>query len=132
MNKKRRVHILAVILASAVAFAHIQTVDASTINKAKNAKKKAEEDLNAANKKIDDLERQQAALQSEIDAKDAELVNLLVNIGILEEELADKIGVHRTYMSFIERGIRNPSLLMTFKISRALKLKLPELFEFDK
>ena len=90
MNKKRRVHILAVILASAVAFAHIQTVDASTINKAKNAKKKAEEDLNAANKKIDDLERQQAALQSEIDAKDAELVNLLVNIGILEEELADK------------------------------------------
>ena len=90
MNKKRRVHILAVILASAVAFAHIQTVDASTINKAKNAKKKAEEDLNAANKKIDDLERQQAALQSEIDAKDAELVNLLVNIGILEEELANK------------------------------------------
>ena len=90
MNKKRRVHILAVILASAVAFAHIQTVDASTINKAKNAKKKPEEDLNAANKKIDDLERQQAALQSEIDAKDAELVNLLVNIGILEEELADK------------------------------------------
>ena len=81
---------MAVILASAVAFAHIQTVDASTINKAKNAKKKAEEDLNAANKKIDDLERQQAALQSEIDAKDAELVNLLVNIGILEEELADK------------------------------------------
>lgn len=49
-----------------------------------------------------------------------------------QEELADKIGVHRTYMSFIERGIRNPSLLMTFKISRALKLKLPELFEFDK
>ena len=44
MNKKRRVHILAVILASAVAFAHIQTVDASTINKAKNAKKKAEEE----------------------------------------------------------------------------------------
>ena len=36
------------------------------------------------------MERQQAALQSEIDAKDAELVNLLVNIGILEEELADK------------------------------------------
>lgn len=49
-----------------------------------------------------------------------------------QEELAEKIGVHRTYMSFIERGIRNPSLLMVFKISRALKLKLPELFEFDK
>ena len=49
-----------------------------------------------------------------------------------QEELAEKLGVHRTYMSFIERGQRNPSLLMVFKISRALKIKLPELFDFDK
>ena len=49
-----------------------------------------------------------------------------------QEELAEKLGIHRTYMSFIERGIRNPSLLMVFKISRALKIKLPDLFEFDK
>lgn len=50
---------------------------------------------------------------------------------ISQEELAEKLGIHRTYMSFIERGLRNPSLLMIFKISRALKIKLPELFEFD-
>lgn len=49
-----------------------------------------------------------------------------------QEELAEKLGIHRTYMSFIERGIRNPSLIMIFKISRALKIKLPELFDFDK
>lgn len=49
-----------------------------------------------------------------------------------QEALAEKLGIHRTYMSFIERGQRNPSLLMLFKISRALKIKLPELFEFDK
>lgn len=49
-----------------------------------------------------------------------------------QEQLAEKLGIHRTYMSFIERGLRNPSLLMLFKISRALKIKLPELFEFDK
>lgn len=49
-----------------------------------------------------------------------------------QEELAEKLGIHRTYMSFIERGIRNPSLVMVFKISRALKIKLPDLFEFDK
>jgi len=48
-----------------------------------------------------------------------------------QEEFAEKLGIHRTYMSFIERGIRNPSLIMIFKISRALKIKLPELFEFD-
>lgn len=51
--------------------------------------------------------------------------------GLSQEELAEKLGIHRTYMSFIE-GMRNPSLLMIFKISRALKIKLPELFEFDK
>ena len=49
-----------------------------------------------------------------------------------QEELAEKLGIHRTYMSFIERGIRNPSLVMVFKISSALKIKLPDLFEFDK
>lgn len=52
--------------------------------------------------------------------------------GLSQEELAEKLGIHRTYMSFIERGMRNPSLLMIFKISRALKINLPELFEFDK
>lgn len=88
--KKKRIHILALMLVAALAFSHIQAVNASTMNKAKNAKKKAEEDLNEANKKIQELERQQSALQSEIDEKDAELVNLLVNIGILEDELTDK------------------------------------------
>ncbi len=49
-----------------------------------------------------------------------------------QEEFAEKLNIHRTYMSFLERGQRNPSLIMLFKISRALKIKLPELFEFDK
>ncbi len=52
--------------------------------------------------------------------------------GLSQEELAEKLNIHRTYMSFIERGQRNPSLLMIFKISRALKLKMPMLFDFDK
>lgn len=81
---------MAVILVSALTVAHFQAVGASTMNKAKNEKKKAEEELNQANQKIEDIERQQSALQSEIDQKDAELVNLLVNIGILEDELTNK------------------------------------------
>lgn len=49
-----------------------------------------------------------------------------------QEELAEKLNIHRTYMSFIERGQRSPSLILIFKISRALGVKLPELFAFDK
>ena len=48
-----------------------------------------------------------------------------------QEEFAEKLGIHRTYMSFLERGQRNPSLIMLFKISRVLKIKLSELFEYD-
>lgn len=52
--------------------------------------------------------------------------------GLSQEEFAEKLNIHRTYMSFIERGQRNPSLLLIFKISRVLKVKIPDLFSFDK
>lgn len=60
------------------------------MSKAKDKKKEAEAELNETKQKIEDIERQQSALQSEIDAKDKELVNLLVNMGILEDELENK------------------------------------------
>ncbi len=90
MKRRRKIQLTAAILISALAVTHFQAVNASTMNKAKNEKKKAEAELNEANRKIEDIEKQQSALQNEIDKKDAELVNLLVNIGILEDELDDK------------------------------------------
>ena len=87
-NGKKRV--LAAVLASAVLFSHFQAVGASSMSKAKDKKKEAEAELNETKQKIEDIERQQSALQSEIDAKDKELVNLLVNMGILEDELENK------------------------------------------
>jgi transcriptional regulator with XRE-family HTH domain len=57
---------------------------------------------------------------------------LRMDEGLSQEELAEKLNIHRTYMSFIERGKRSPSLLIIFKISRALNIKLPDLFDFDK
>tara|TARA_B100000586_G_scaffold267982_1_gene243636 strand:+ start:832 stop:1056 length:225 start_codon:yes stop_codon:yes gene_type:complete len=51
--------------------------------------------------------------------------------GISQEALAHKIDVHRTYMGFIERGERNLTLMNIYKLSRALKVKIPDLFEFD-
>lgn len=90
MAIRKKIRITAVFLIAALVSAHFQAADASTIDKAKNAKKKAEKELNDANEKIQALEEQQAVLQSEIDEKDAQLMNLLVNLGILEDELKNK------------------------------------------
>lgn len=48
--------------------------------------------------------------------------------GINQEEAAERCGLHRTYYSGIERGIRNVSLLNIEKIARGLKTSLSELF----
>jgi transcriptional regulator with XRE-family HTH domain len=49
-------------------------------------------------------------------------------LGLTQEEFADKAGVHRTYLSDIERGSRNVSLINIERIALALTLKLSELF----
>ncbi|MBO5303351.1 MAG: C40 family peptidase [Lachnospiraceae bacterium] len=82
--------ILAFVLVLALAGTGFQAVDASTMNKAKNEKAKAEQELNETQNQIEAIEQQQAQLQSEINKKDEELFNLLVNIGILEDELTAK------------------------------------------
>ncbi|OGY23709.1 MAG: transcriptional regulator [Candidatus Woykebacteria bacterium RBG_13_40_15] len=51
-------------------------------------------------------------------------------LGLSQEELGFQTGLDRTYISGIERGQRNPSLRNIGKIARALKVKLPELFDF--
>lgn len=50
-------------------------------------------------------------------------------LGISQEELAARAGLHRTYVSDVERGARNPSLESVVKLARALELSLPALFE---
>lgn len=47
---------------------------------------------------------------------------------INQEEAAERCGLHRTYYSGIERGVRNVSLVNIEKISRGLKKSLPDLF----
>jgi transcriptional regulator with XRE-family HTH domain len=48
--------------------------------------------------------------------------------GINQEEAADRCGLHRTYYSGIERGVRNLSIVNIEKVSRGLKTSLHELF----
>jgi transcriptional regulator with XRE-family HTH domain len=50
-------------------------------------------------------------------------------LGISQEELAARAGLHRTYVSDVERGVRNPSLGSVEKLANALELSLPTLFE---
>jgi len=47
---------------------------------------------------------------------------------INQEEAADRCGLHRTYYSGIERGVRNVSLVNIEKVSKGLKTSLPDLF----
>ncbi len=49
--------------------------------------------------------------------------------GYSQESFADAIGVHRTYMGTLERGKGNPTLEMTGKIARGLRVRLSTLFE---
>jgi transcriptional regulator with XRE-family HTH domain len=47
---------------------------------------------------------------------------------INQEEAAERCGLHRTYYSGVERGVRNVSLVNIEKIAKGLKRGLPELF----
>ena len=49
--------------------------------------------------------------------------------GINQEEAAERCGLHRTYYSGIERGVRNVAIQNVEKIARGLKVGLPELFK---
>jgi len=54
---------------------------------------------------------------------------LRVNSGLSQEELAEKVGIHRTYIGSVERGERNVSIINLFYIARSLSSSLSELFE---
>ncbi|MEY2532052.1 MAG: hypothetical protein QOI96_2137 [Verrucomicrobiota bacterium] len=50
-------------------------------------------------------------------------------LGISQEELAYRAGLHRTYISDLERGARNPSIESVEKLAQALQVSVSMLFE---
>ena len=42
-------------------------------------------------------------------------------IGLSQEELGDKAGIDRTYVSGVERGVRNPTLKVLARLAHALE-----------
>ena len=50
------------------------------------------------------------------------------NAGISQEKLADLAGIDRTYISSIEKGERNVSVVIIEKLSQALKVSIKDFF----
>ena len=49
--------------------------------------------------------------------------------GLTQEDLAEKVGVSRVYIGYVEQGRNTPSLEILEKIAKALKAKLSDLLE---
>ncbi len=49
--------------------------------------------------------------------------------GFSQEKLAEKAEMDRTYLSGIERGVRNPGIKAVLKLARALRVGIEELCE---
>lgn len=52
------------------------------------------------------------------------------SIGISQEELADLAGLDRTYITSVECGKRNISIVNIEKLANALQISLKEFFSF--
>ncbi|WP_437886955.1 helix-turn-helix domain-containing protein [Phytobacter sp. V91] len=54
---------------------------------------------------------------------------LRLKAGLSQEAFADKCGLDRTYISGIERGVRNPTLEVIGVIASGLEIKMKDLFD---
>ena len=54
---------------------------------------------------------------------------LRAQLGLTQEELADRCDMFRTYMSRIESGAANPTLTMLYTLAAALEVSVQDLFE---
>ncbi len=54
---------------------------------------------------------------------------LRLSLGISQEELAERAGVHRTYVGIIERGEKNITLINASKVANVLGVPMKHLFE---
>lgn len=51
---------------------------------------------------------------------------------LTQKQLADKVGVTRMTIVFLEKGKYNPSIKLAYKIAVALKTTIDDLFIFEK
>lgn len=56
---------------------------------------------------------------------------LRARYNLTQEDLAKKVGVRRETIVFLEKGKYNPSLKLAYKVSKALKTTIDDLFIFE-
>ena len=56
---------------------------------------------------------------------------LRARYGYTQENLAAKVGVCRETIVFLEHGKYNPSLRLSHRIAKALRVKIDDLFVFE-
>ena len=49
--------------------------------------------------------------------------------GLSQEQLAFETGLHRTYISGVERAVRNPTIVIIGRIAKALGIEPMDLFK---
>jgi transcriptional regulator with XRE-family HTH domain len=52
----------------------------------------------------------------------SQLRRLREKAGLSQEQLADRAGVHRTYVSLLERNKKSPTLDVFFRLCKALQI----------
>jgi transcriptional regulator with XRE-family HTH domain len=62
-----------------------------------------------------------AARTPELLAFGAAVRKLRVKQGMTQDTLAEKAGTHRNYVGMLERGERNPTLLVILRLAKALE-----------
>ena len=58
------------------------------------------------------------------------IADLRKDAGLTQDQLAIKTGLDRTFIGYLEKGDRNPSIKTANKIARALGVKIEEIFKF--
>ncbi|MDD5290773.1 MAG: helix-turn-helix transcriptional regulator [Patescibacteria group bacterium] len=56
---------------------------------------------------------------------------LRTEYNLTQEDLAEKVGVRRETILFLEKGKYNPSLLLARNVARVFKKKIEDIFYFD-
>ena len=57
------------------------------------------------------------------------LKRLRLEQGWSQEDFADRAGIHRTYVSDIERAARNPTITVVEKLAKPLKVSVSVLLQ---